>query len=183
MTARTRYWVGAAEESWTVSREEQVLARYPDQAVATVSAVALAQGDQPSELYIKDQRGQVEEHRIFDAIAEAEAEAGDIPERDDYHERFPIVRRTKHQATMLVRGDLAHQPWLVQMTRVILEQLDDPELRKLIMDMSGVTDFDVSSVSEWVGLEHFVRERHRALAIVNASPAVHEVLGRMAVDH
>jgi anti-anti-sigma regulatory factor len=158
-----------------------VLARYPDQARATVSAVALAQGDQPSELYIKDLGGQVGERRTFDVSAQAEP--GDLPDGDDYHERFPIVRRTEHQATMLVRGDLAHEPWLVQMTRVILEQLDDPELRKLVVDMSGVTDFDVSSVSEWVGLEHFVRERNRALAIVNASPAVHEVLGRMAIDH
>jgi anti-anti-sigma regulatory factor len=173
--------VSPADESWIVSREQQVLARYPDQARATVSAVALAQDDQPSELYIKDLAGRILERRAFDVPGTAEA--GDIPEEDDYHERFPIVKRTEHGATMLVRGNLAHEPWLVQMTRVILEQLEDPELQKLTVDMSGVTDFDVSSVAGWVGLEHFVRERHRTLAIVNASPAVHDVLGRMAVDH
>ena len=97
-------------------------------------------------------------------------------------EGFPILRRTEHEATMMVQGNLAHNPWLVQMARVILDQLEDPQLQKLIVDMNGVTDFNIQSVAWWVGLERFVREHERTMVIVNASPVVYGVLQRMGID-
>jgi anti-anti-sigma regulatory factor len=80
-----------------------------------------------------------------------------------------------------VRGDLAHEPWLVQLTRIVLDELDDADLYTLVVDMAGVTDFDVACIANWVGLEHYVRDQGRSLRIRNASAAVHAVLDRMTM--
>ncbi len=180
---RARYWISPAGERWSVSREDRVLARYEDQECAIGAVVALARDDSPSELYITDPDGEIQEHRSFDVslVDDPPLESGETFGFEDEGERFPVLRRSEHEATMIVAGDLAHHAWLVQLTRVILDLLEDPQLDRLIVDMSGVTHFDVQSVAGWVGLERFVRENNRTLAIVNASPSVREVLARMSI--
>lgn len=182
---RSRYSADTSGEGRPMGRKTKVHARYRDQPRAAVAILTLAEADRPNELLLKDLYGQIEERRTFDPEPEPEPSGSGqavIPNDKNYLERFPIVRRTEHEATMMVQGDLAHQPWLVQMARMIMDELDYPELQKLIVDMSGVTDFNVQSVAWSVGLERFVRDRERTLAIVNASPVVHRVLERMGID-
>jgi len=170
-------------DGWTVAREDHVLAGYPDRARATVSAVALARVDRPAELLIQDLDGNILEHRPFAReSAVVSPDAKPALDADDDAERFQIADRTPHQVTMRVRGDLAHEAWLVQLTRVILDELEDSELYTLIVDMSGVTDFDVACIAGWGGLEHYVRDQGRSLRIRNASAVVHTVLNSMTID-
>jgi hypothetical protein len=179
-TLATRYWVSPTEDGWSVAREEQVLARYPDRARAIVAAVALARVDRPAELLIRDIDGIIAEHRPFAREPSVTLDAAPpISMPDD--ERFAICDRTPHQVTMEVRGDLAHEAWLVQLTRVILDELEDTDLFTLVVDMSGVTDFDVACIAGWVGLEHYVRDQGRSLRIRNASAAVLTVLESMTI--
>lgn len=182
-TLATRYWVSPTEDGWTVAREEQVLARYPDRSRATVAAVALARVDRPAELLIKDLDGIISEHLPFAREPSVVTVDPSVPVSalDDDTERFVISERTAHQVTMLVRGDLAHEAWLVQLTRVILDELEDAELYTLIVDMSGVTNFDVACIAGWVGLEHYVRDQGRSLRIRAASAVVHSVLDSMTI--
>jgi ABC-type transporter Mla MlaB component len=176
-----RYWVSPSWDRWAVAREDQVLARYPDCPSATVAAVALARVDLPAELLIEDAHGVICEQRAFDP--EPGDKAGMVMSRAEIPgaERCPISDRRAHQVTLSVAGDLAHDAWLVQLTRVILGELDDPQLDTIVVDMSDVADFDVACVAGWVGLEHYVRDQGRSLRILNASHAVHAVLQRMTL--
>jgi anti-anti-sigma regulatory factor len=181
---RNRYWVAPSGGGWTVAREEHILAHYPHQPHAAMAVLALAEADRPSELFIRNSDGQIEEHMTFDPEPGAADTCVVIgaPDENDCPERFPIFRHTEHQATMMVEGNLALRPWLALIARLIMDELEDPELQNLVVDMGRVTDFNIQSVAWWVGLERFVREQGRTLVIVNASPAVHGVLKRMGID-
>jgi ABC-type transporter Mla MlaB component len=184
-TLPVRYWVRPSSDRWTVAVEEQVLARYPDRPSATVAAVALARIDLPAELLITDENGVISEQRVLGPEPEDPERTMTCPTAASAcdAERFAITERSAQQVTLSVAGDLAHDAWLVQLTRMILDTLDDPQLKTIVVDMSDVTDFDVACVAGWVGLEHHVCDRGRSLRIVNASQVVHAVLERMELGH
>jgi ABC-type transporter Mla MlaB component len=81
-------------------------------------------------------------------------------------------------ATLVVRGDLSRQAWLVQVMRELADMLDRPETVDVMVDMSGVTGLDKQSMAYWVWLERFVREQSHRLKIVNPSAAVLAAAGK-----
>jgi len=174
--AGSRYVVSPARTGgWTLSREEQVLAHYPTRAGAIFAGLELAKTDAPSELHVLGPEGELEEHL---ELADPE-EAPDEPASYEGLERLALAEGNEHRARLRLKGDLAHQAWLVQVIREIMDELEDPNVEEFVIDMGQVTGFDVQSAVLWVGLEHFVREKGRLLVIVNASSAVLEVLKRL----
>ena len=163
---KARYKVSPEGEIWTVSRDDRVVATYPTRPGAILAGVELAKSEIPSELYLLAPDGEVEERLDLTAAEQMEGS-----------ERLRRIEREGPQVRLYLEGDLDHAPWLVQVMREIMDELDDPGLERFVVDMGGVTGFDMQSAALWVGLERFVREKGRRLVIINASPAVLGVLG------
>lgn len=86
------------------------------------------------------------------------------------------LERGGARTTVHLLGDLANEPWLVQVLRLVLEDLEDERVREIHLDLSKATGFDMQCLAEVVGLSREVRNAHRTFRVSKVSPTVRRVL-------
>jgi ABC-type transporter Mla MlaB component len=88
-----------------------------------------------------------------------------------------VVGRTEGSVRLVVSGHLERGGWIVQVIRVILDELERSERAEFTVDMAEVEGFDQQAMSLWVGLERFVSDRGGHVKIVHPSQAVLSAMG------
>lgn len=86
------------------------------------------------------------------------------------------VQRYAGRTTLCVLGDMANEPWLVQVLRLVLDDLQDERISEIDLDLGRVTGFDMQCLAEVVGLSREVKNAHRSFRVPRASPNVRKVL-------
>jgi Uncharacterized protein conserved in bacteria (DUF2188) len=63
--ARNQFWVSPNGESWVVTNQGRQLERHYQKVLAVEAGVRIARANQPSELFIQNRMGRIEDRRTY----------------------------------------------------------------------------------------------------------------------